>query len=368
MGSAAIIVLPIVIAAHSAWQQHKSCIGPRYTKPITENFCAGLRQVLNESCSAMLSIPLVEPVRLNIGETITPIKFDAFTKETIRQTYGACTDFWDGDGTNPSFSAYQSRLNAQASVLNLLFAKLPPISAPAIKATRDALAGQGASGQLSPAEIKNAFNAMCEGTGNCGNEEPSPPGFPAFPLSQLSIEIQRRIDAESSRLAKEFRHDLTAHEAKSESMLMERISSLSAKLDDMARRASPPPLVARRLVAEATFSTGDASLSDVDCSALASAVKRHLSPSTAVAVTAYADVRGHISGNLVLSRGRAGSVASCLVRQLALPAHRITADGAGILWTIPADMKLARKAAVYLHEAGVEQPNLPEPRVSAPAQ
>ncbi|MGZ5200239.1 MAG: OmpA family protein [Telluria sp.] len=354
MASSLAVLLPVALAVHTGWQQHKTCTGEPYAKPVAENFCSGLRQTLNESCTAMLSVPLGQ-VSLGIGETITPVKFDEFTKETIRETYGACIDFWDGTG---GFPEYQRRLSVHASVLNLLFAKLPPSLAKQNKAVQENLAGLGASSSaMSVPSVQKAVEATCQKLGNCGpaapsDGEPAPgTGTSTTPQQPKSPDDPTSRPDDLARLRTELETSLATHETNMKSFVTAELEKMKAQLPKPAVTAGHQENDApARLVAEVTFATGDATLGAETCAALAEPVKAALKPDGAVLVTAYADYRGNKQDNLTLSQRRADKVAACLVKGLVLPSAKVNANGAGILWTVPADARTARKASIYVRE------------------
>lgn len=328
MAASLAVVVPVALAIYSGWQQHKTCAGEPYAKPIAENFCSGLRQTLNESCTAMLSMPLGQ-VSLGVGETITPVKFDEFTKETIRETYSACTDFWDD---KIGFPEYRRRLSEHASVLNLLFARLPPSLANQKKKVLENLSGLGASSSaISAPEVQSEIEATCQKLGSCGK----PGGEKNGP------------DIDAGRLRKDWEAALAEHEKNVKDFVTTELADIRTRFPKIPMPVDEPRA---RLVAEVTFETGDATLSKQACAALASPVRNALKLNGEVLVTAYADYRGDRQENLSLSQRRADKVAACVAQGLALPDGKVHANGAGVLWTLPVDARTARRASIYVRD------------------
>lgn len=347
MASTIAVAVPLAIAIYSGWHQHKNCIGEHYAQPVAENFCAGLRQTLNESCTAMLSVPLVgEQVKLNIGETITPIKFDEFTKETIRETYNACTDLWDG---KIDFPTYRMRLSERASVLNLLFAQLPPKLGANRQMMQDALAGQGASSQpTSTASTKKAVEQICQESGSCVPSTPQTENLPSSPPGLKYSDIENLLSAQSESLRKQFAVQVEDHDANVKKYLSDELSALKEQLHNTLTKGSSETNASTHLIAEVAFMTGSFKFSEDDCTGLANIVSGRLTSDSVISVTAYSDYHGQENANLILSQKRAAQVSNCLTKKLALPSERVRTNGAGVLWTITTDTQVARKAAIYV--------------------
>lgn len=349
MASTIAVAVPLAIALYSGWHQHKNCIGEHYAKPVAENFCAGLRQSLNESCTAMLSVPLVgDQVKLNIGETVTPIKFDEFTKETIRETYNACTDLWDGE---IDFPTYRMRLSERASVLNLLFAQLPAKFSANRQMLQDSLAGQGASSQpMSTTSTKKAVEEICQESGSCvpGMSTPQSQHPPLSPPEPKYSDLEKLLSAQSESLRTQLAARMQDHETNVKKYLSTELSVLNEKLDNLLKVGSHTTDASTHLIAEVAFMTGSFEFSEGNCTGLANIVNGRITSNSVISVTAYSDYRGQESENLVLSQKRAEQVANCLSRKLALPSERVKKNGVGVLWTTAADTQVARKAAIYI--------------------
>lgn len=335
------VAIPLAIAVYSGWQQHKACIGDHDPRPVVENFCSGLRQSLNETCSAMLSVPLPgNYFQLRLGETIKPVKFDDFTRETIRETYTACTNFWGGD-PSWSYPRYLAYLNERASVLDLLLAqvKLPETRAQ----TSAALAGQGASPAVAPPPLNKTIDKICEATGGCPGGEPGATG-PG--LSEP--EVKQIVNTEVSHLAAELRDAVDERIAQSNTRINDQLMAMRVVLKEVLEGGGKPRAPGKRLVAEVAFATASAKISDQDCDGLARMVTSQLPAGSEVTVIGSADARGTAADNQRLSERRAERAAACLSGHPGWRGARIRAHGDGVLGTLPSSMSLARKAAIYI--------------------
>ncbi|GAB3428369.1 hypothetical protein NX773_06250 [Massilia solisilvae] len=333
------VAIPLAIAVYSGWQQHKACIGDHDPRPVVENFCSGLRQSLNETCSAMLSVPLPgNYFQLRLGEAIKPVKFDDFTRETIRETYTACTNFWGGD-PSWSYPRYLAYLNERASVLDLLLAqvKLPGARAQ----TSAALAGQGASPAVAPPPLNKTIDKICEATGGC-------PAGGGAGQGLSESEVKQIVNTEVAQLSAELRDAVDERIAQSNMRITDQLLEMRVALNEFLGGAGKPRAPGKRLVAEVAFATASAKISDQDCDGLARMVTSQLPAGSEVTVIGSADARGTAADNKRLSERRAQRAAACLSRHPAWRGARIQAHGDGVLGTLPSSMSLARKAAIYI--------------------
>lgn len=334
------VAIPLAIAVYSGWQQHKACIGDQDPRPAVESFCSGLRQSLNETCSAMLAVPLPgNYFQLKLGETIKPVKFDDFTKETIRETYKACTNFWGGDPAW-SYPRYLAYINERASVLDLLLAQ---VKLPATRAqTLDALAGQGASPAVAPEPVTKTIDNICQATGGC------PEGGAGAPGQGLSEpEVKQIVNTEVAQLGAELRDALDARVARANARVTDQLVEMRVVLKDILKaHGTPPP--GKQLVAEVAFDTGKAQISRQDCDGLARLVASRWQAGAEISVIGSADYRGTAAANQHLSDMRASQAAACLLNHERLRGVPVRAHGDGVLGTLPSSMSLARKAAIYI--------------------
>ena len=337
MASSLIFVLPIFLgSAYMQLQQQQECLGKKHPYPIAENLCSGLRLSLNESCSALLSVPLGTPyIQLNLGQTVRTVKFDDFTKTTIKATYSACTDFWDN---KIDYREYRGQLSANASVLNLLYAQLPQPKEKERTDGQNQLIANGAS--VLPgdsAEVRKAVDNNCAASAACGPSAPRLPPESPTPGKGLDAEIAKlrsEVDELSRKLA---------------GLTDARIRQIVVDELNKNKSVTVPVPLDINLIVEARFKTGKDNLPAPACQRARDQLRMRWDQKSLVYITGHADSTGASVPNQQLSTRRAESMARCLsTGDYGIPVNQLHVMGEGVLTTLPNELQFARKVSVYI--------------------
>ncbi|MBC5764158.1 OmpA family protein [Ramlibacter albus] len=308
MSSALEVILPLAIAASSAYSDWNRCTPAAHSDPVAESFCGDLRDSLGSACTAMLALPLPASVQLFGRRTVTPVAFSELTRSSIRESYGACTDYWTGAIT---YDQYLDRLADKVSVLNALYRSLP----------------QAPQGGATPfTEAARAQNVPA--TKLAQADERSGAGQPPTAPPDAAAPWKKDLDALEGRLVR--------------------------KLDEMKPSPQPPPptppVVKWRLLSEASFATGQWRLAGREaCQGLLARLAHAglKGPATPLRVIGYADATGTPARNAALSHQRAQAVAACLVESGGIQAVHIEATGAGVLPLSTRGSAQARRVSVF---------------------